>query len=83
MSARASCLLHERNGGHHRPCVHCQNAELAHALRRLTSTETFTVALDLNHPTKVATQAVIDELWARMRFAGEVVAAYDAMRSGR
>ena len=80
MNARASCVLHERNGGHHRPCVHCQNADLRGALRRIASRETFTTALDLEHPTKVKTEAVIDELWARMRFALETVDRVDAAR---
>lgn len=26
-SSRPACVMHERNGGHHEPCVHCQLAE--------------------------------------------------------
>lgn len=76
---RAACVMHERNGGHHARCVHCQNADLRLALRRLCSTETFTTALDLR-PRGSTRAAIVDELQARMLYAKQAVDRADQAR---
>lgn len=43
------------------------------ALCRIASTETFTAALDLNHPELIEPQALVDEIQARMRHASEAL----------
>ena len=73
-----ACAVHERVGSN-RGCLHCQLAEARLALRRLASTETFTVPIDLRRlPERRSPLA--DELHARMRFAAETVAELDRAR---
>lgn len=72
--------MHERHGGHHAPCLHCQLAEARLALRRLASTETFTVPIDFR-PGGATRDVITDELHARMRYAEEVVQALDRARA--
>lgn len=71
------CALHERS----RPtvCVECLLVEARMALRRLSSTETFTVPIDLRRLPEQCSPAA-GELHARMCFAAETVASLDRAR---